>query len=246
MEFYSLLDCCSPILIEGLDINDPIREKIQKDFPELKLSIYAQEETERLEAYLLSHDRCFMQPIVEALLNKLLSGLVGVKDAKDPDLFYVEASYIVAINGVFKIVEKYRLELSRDFMNVWKDNGYFQYFTNGLNLVKRASTSLPKELESEDFKSIIRKGIKVGVIEVFPDGFKWKGTKVLLAYFAEYISKRYELSKGIDNKGNAMVSWKPFELLFGVEKLKEAKQNWMRLNTQFKPNGHEEIDKLLE
>ena len=71
-------------------------------------------------------------------------------------------------------------------------------------------------------------------------------TKVLLAYFAEGISKRYELFKGIDNKGNAMVSWKPFELLFGVEKLKEAKQNWMRLNTQFKPNGHEEIDKLLE
>ena len=246
MEFYSLLDCCSPLLIGGLDINEPVRNKIQKEFPELKLSLYTQEETERLEEYLLSHDRCFMLPIVEALLNKLLNGLTGVKDAKDADLFYVEASYIIAINGVFKIVEKYRIELGRDFMNVWKDNGYFQFFTTGLNLAKKASTALPKEFESEDFKSIIKKGMEKGLIESSLNGLKWNETKGLLAYFAERISQRYKLSKKKDKDGNDTISWKPFEDLFGVEKLKDAKQNRMKIYTQFTPNGYEDIDKLLD
>lgn len=246
MEFYSLLDCCNPILIEGLDINAPIRDKIQKEFPELNLSIYVHEETERLEEYLLSHDRCFMLSIVEALLNKLLSGLVRIKDAKKPDMFYIEASYITAINGVLKIVEKYKLVLCCDFMNKWKDNGYFQFFINGLNLARQASTTLPKEFDSEDFKSITKKGIEAKLIESSTNGLKWMGTKVLLAYFAECISKRYGLSKGIDNKGNVMVSWKPFEALFGVKGLKVAKQNWMKINTRFKPTNHEKIDKLLK
>lgn len=117
-----------------------------------------------------------------------------------------------------------------------------------LDLIKDnpRATALPKELDKDDFKDIIKRGIEIGLIEETPSGLKWNETKELLAYFAECISRRFGLSKKVDNKGNITISWKPFEALFGVKNLKEAKQNWMRQYTQFTPNRHENIDKLLD
>ena len=103
----------------------------------------------------------------------------------------------------------------------------------------------PKELDNEAFKKIIERGIEAKLIEASTSGFKWNETKELLAYFAECISKRFGLSKKVYDKDNIATSWKPFEALFGVKNLKEAKQNWLRLNTMFTPNRYEEIDKLL-
>lgn len=104
----------------------------------------------------------------------------------------------------------------------------------------------PHELSNGTFKEIVRKGIEAGLIEEHFNGLIWKGTKELLAYFAERVSNLLELSTKIDAKGNQTISWKPFERLFNVDKLKEAKQNRMRLYPQFKPNKHEEIDQLLK
>lgn len=117
-----------------------------------------------------------------------------------------------------------------------------------LDLIKDnpRATALPKELDKDDFKDIIKRGIEIGLIEETPSGLKWNETKELLAYLAECISRRFGLSKKVDNKGNITISWKPFEALFGVKNLKEAKQNWMRQYTQFTPNRHENIDKLLD
>ena len=136
MNFYTLLECCRPLMFGKTDLNKPIREHIQKQSEELGLLEYACKETDSLEEYLLNHDKSYMPSIVEANLNNLLNGFVDIRLIEDADLI-IEQAYIIAIHGVFKIVEKYKIELSRDFMNVWKDNGYFQFFTTGLNLEKQ-------------------------------------------------------------------------------------------------------------
>lgn len=107
-------------------------------------------------------------------------------------------------------------------------------------------TEWPQELNNEQFKVIVRKGIESGLIEEKAAGLKWNGTKELLAYFAERVSKHFHLSKKVDVKGNETISWRPFECLFNVSKLKEAKQNNMRLNTRFEPNGFEKVDRWFE
>lgn len=92
---------------------------------------------------------------------------------------------------------------------------------------------------------MFNKAIKADLIEVCGNGLKWKDTKQLLAYFAEKMSRKFELSKKLDKDGNLTTNWKIFENLFDVKDLKDAKQNWMRLNIKFEPKGVEKVDALF-
>ena len=60
------------------------------------------------------------------------------------------------------------------------------------------------------------------------------------------MSIRLNLSNKLYNTGNKAVCWKPFEKMFGVCNLREAKQNWLRLNTRFEPTGFENINKIFD
>lgn len=102
-----------------------------------------------------------------------------------------------------------------------------------------------QELATPEAKELINKAIATNLIENTPEGLKWKGTKVLCAYFADRASHSLNLSNKMDKEGNITTSWKPFEALFGIEGLKDAKQNWMRLNTKFEPTGYEKVDALM-
>ena len=57
---------------------------------------------------------------------------------------------------------------------------------------------------------------------------------------------RVNQSNKIDNTGNKAVCWKNKEKMFGVCNLREAKQNWLRLNTRFEPTGFENINKIFD
>lgn len=102
-----------------------------------------------------------------------------------------------------------------------------------------------QELATPEAKELINKAIAANLIEKTPEGLKWKGTKVLCAYFADRASHSLNLSNKMDKEGNITTSWKPFEALFGIDRLKDAKQNWMRLNTKFEPSGFEKVDALM-
>lgn len=67
------------------------------------------------------------------------------------------------------------------------------------------------------------------------------------------MSHYLNLTQTTDKDGNIVTRWKPFETLFdyegkeqGKDKLKGAKQNWMRLNTKFEPTGFEKVNALFE
>lgn len=117
--------------------------------------------------------------------------------------------------------------------------------TDSLAVEQPEPQQTTQELATPEAKELINKAIAANLIEKTPDGLKWKGTKVLCAYFADRASHSLNLSNKMDKDGNITTSWKPFEALFGFDGLKDAKQNWMRLNTKFEPTGHEKVDALM-
>lgn len=142
--------------------------------------------------------------------------------------------------------------------------GYLQMWVNGISHIledmginpisnegpKRYKKKvIPKNLETNEAKEILQKAIEARLCD---SNYFWKGTIQLLAYFADKTSHYLNLTKRTDKDGNIITLWKPFESLFeyqgkeyGKDKLKGAKQNWMRLNTKFEPTGYEEVDALF-
>lgn len=111
------------------------------------------------------------------------------------------------------------------------------------------STSLPAELSSNEATEIFQKAITAGFCIAYENGYNWnfeKFTGQLLAYFCQVLSCHLNLSKKIDKDGNKTVSWKPFEIAFGIKNIKSYKNDWMKYNTMFTPNGYEQIDKIFE
>jgi hypothetical protein len=105
---------------------------------------------------------------------------------------------------------------------------------------------LPEVLNTDEAKRLLDRLCKAGFAKIENWGYRWIGTKYLCAYFADRASHSLNLSNTMDKEGNIATSWKPFEALFGIDGLKGAKQNWMRLNTKFEPTGFEAIAKLFE
>lgn len=105
---------------------------------------------------------------------------------------------------------------------------------------------LPDVLNTDEAKTLLDRLCKAGFAKIEDGGYRWIGTKVLCAYFADRASHSLNLSNTMDKEGNITTSWKPFEALFGIDGLKDAKQNWMRLNTKFEPTGFEAIAKIFE
>ena len=111
---------------------------------------------------------------------------------------------------------------------------------------EREQTLLPDILNNDLAKSLLDRLVQAGYAKIENGNYKWIGTKVLCAYFADKASHYLNLSNTMDSKGNITTSWKPFELLFSIDGLKVAKANWMRLNTKFEPTGFEGIARLFD
>lgn len=110
---------------------------------------------------------------------------------------------------------------------------------------KELKDLLPKELRADEAVKVFLNAMDAQLITLSPNGLMWNDSKQLLAYFATRMSDKFKLSTTFDKDGNKTTAWKPFETLFNVQDLKGAKQNWMRLNTKFEPNGFEKVDALF-
>lgn len=110
---------------------------------------------------------------------------------------------------------------------------------------KELKDLLPKELRADEAVKVFLNAMDAQLITLSPNGLMWNDSKQLLAYFATRMSDKFNLSTTLDKDGNKTTAWKPFETLFNVQDLKGAKQNWMRLNTKFEPNGFEKVDALF-
>lgn len=109
--------------------------------------------------------------------------------------------------------------------------------------------TLPKELQTDKAKELFDKAIQAGVIAKDNDLYKWnfeRYTGQLLAYFSQRASHYLNLSKRADKDGNNTVNWRAFEICFNRKKIISFKNDWMKANTKFTPNGYEKIDKLFD
>lgn len=125
---------------------------------------------------------------------------------------------------------------------------YYLWLTEGCNDQEQPGKAgqLPTVLEHEDAKAIFARAESAGLIKVSGLSYEWKGgTKQLLAYFAEKVSIKLNLSKKLDKDGKKTINWRVFEIVFDVKNLKDAKNDWLKYNTKFTPNGFEEIDKII-
>lgn len=104
---------------------------------------------------------------------------------------------------------------------------------------------LPDVLNTDEAKKVFLKAIQAGLMSKEGTRYKWNDTKQLLAYFAEKMSDKFSMEKRLNNKGEKMTSWKPFENMFGIKGLKDAKQDWLKTNTKFTPTGYEKVDALF-
>ena len=104
---------------------------------------------------------------------------------------------------------------------------------------------LPESLKTDEAIIVFQRAIDGKLIINTSNRLKWNETKQLLAYFATRVSEKFCLSKKTDKEGKKTTAWKTFETLFDEKGLKDAKQNWMRLYTEFSPNGYERVDALF-
>ena len=103
----------------------------------------------------------------------------------------------------------------------------------------------PKELNTDKARALISRAVECRFITVEAGQYKWNGEKVLLAYFAVKASPYL----GLKMKAGTYACWKPFEELFGVTKLRNARGNWVEktgYGSDFQPARHEVIDTLFE
>jgi hypothetical protein len=115
------------------------------------------------------------------------------------------------------------------------------------NVKANTTFIMPKELQTDKAKALFEKAIKLSLIERNGEFYNWiGGSKQLLAYFAERANNHLALKTKLDKDGNKTTNWKVFETVFNVSELKGRKNDWMKVNTIFTPNGHEKVDALFD
>ncbi|MCR4812286.1 MAG: hypothetical protein K5867_06805 [Bacteroidales bacterium] len=92
------------------------------------------------------------------------------------------------------------------------------------------------------FMEILNKAVALGFCSLESERYKW-GVKVEAAYFASVASQVFELSKKHDRDGDVMMSWKPFEALFGEKNLRLTYNDYQKCATRVKRKA--EIDALF-
>lgn len=107
---------------------------------------------------------------------------------------------------------------------------------------QQKAPEFPDELNTAKARELINKAVEAGLASVNDGKYQWEESKTLLAYFAMKATAYLNLR----TNANAVASWKPFESLFQVKNLRQAKADYEKYHTEFTPTGSDRIDALLE
>ena len=121
---------------------------------------------------------------------------------------------------------------------------YYKEYQDIINstLGKDDTSTIPEKLNTPEAKEIFSKAIEAGLVSKTTGGYHWNNTKALCAYFAELASEHLKLGKGI-HSGKTKISWKPFEIIFNMDGLCQAKRDYQ--NTGETPLGAEIVEKIF-
>lgn len=105
---------------------------------------------------------------------------------------------------------------------------------------KTIKNDLPDSLNTRKAQELLQRLIEKGICS---KDYQWKKSKSLLAYFGERATEFLEIGVG-QYDGKIKVAWKPFETLFGVNGLAQARNDYKKVGTL--PAGSVVIDSLFE
>ena len=132
---------------------------------------------------------------------------------------------------------KIGLAYKEDLTLFYFDNKWYELNTPNDDSI--TIKKIPCELDNEKAKTLFQKAINIGLCN---NNYIWLKSKALLAYFADKTSEYLGLGKG-EYDGKSKTSWKPFESLFGIDRLAGAKRDWEKTGTL--PQGYKDVDKLF-
>ena len=102
---------------------------------------------------------------------------------------------------------------------------------------------LPDQLNTDEAKQYFEKAIGLGLMD---NCYRWKKGLQMLSCFAREMSLKLNLNKSTNSDGTKRISWKPFEILFGIEKGK-LRSNYNDIQkTGQSPYESDLIDKIFE
>lgn len=74
---------------------------------------------------------------------------------------------------------------------------------------------LPSELDTKQARKYFARAVEAGLMS---KQYEWQKSQLLLSFFAQEMSIKLGLNKAQNKDGSSRISWKPFEILFGIEK----------------------------
>lgn len=151
--------------------------------------------------------------------------------------FYIPTDLKTTENG--NIYVPLTLRSLKGYVNQWKKE---TEKLKPLSTCTETTGNIPPELQTDEAKRIFDKALELNLYSVENDIYTWKETKSLLAYFADLTSEYLKLGKGIYDE-KVKTSWKPFETLFRIKGLAQAKKDYQRTGTL--PVGHDIIEKIF-
>lgn len=151
-------------------------------------------------------------------LDELLAKSVGALEPSTKTLFGLENKAFKNTQNRLKlatiIADEVRLQLDKKLAGEAKEMA-FKSIDGWLASIKKAPQQLPDELNTEQAKKYFALAVKAGLMT---EQYKWLKSQRLLAFFAQEMSLKLGLGKGMTNNKTPRLRWKPFEVLFGIEK----------------------------
>lgn len=173
-------------------------------------------------------------------------------------IFYAERMYFLKylISVAADIKKMCHVEISRKFVERWR--GYTSNRGNRLpdeqiEKIAPLATSnksnsaerMPVELSSDEARAILKRAVDAGLCKPQQGGsYKWLKTKRLCAYFADVVTNKLGISKATSSNNDPYAYFKPFEILFQMDNLKQSKANYRRDGVL--PREHEIVDKIVQ
>jgi len=151
-------------------------------------------------------------------LDELLTKSVGKLEPSVKTLFGLENKAFKNTQNKLKlaviIADEVRLHLDEKLAGEAKEIA-LKGIDGWLAGIKKTPQLLPDELNTEQAKKYFALAVKAGLMT---EQYKWLKSQLLLAFFAQEMSLKLGLGKGLTNNKTPRLRWKPFEVLFGIEK----------------------------
>lgn len=107
--------------------------------------------------------------------------------------------------------------LCNEYKKIWRKPAPIEFICSLLESKLKAQKEIDPRLTTDEAKAYFSQAIELGLMD---RDYDWLKGKEMLSCFAREMSIALGMGKGTGADGQPRIAWKPFESLFGVEKLR--------------------------